>query len=221
MTQDILDWGAASEPFDNIAGSLDAEAILTANEAQTRFQVIDRVVREVLGWSHGQITVEERTDTDAKWVDYVLRAGDHVLVIEAKRTGAAFPSPTHRRRLKLTGSVLSTSEVKSAIHQARQYGLEKKADACVVTNGLAWIAFDPTDEDGLAQIAFPFELDGHAEELFRLLHPASVAAGSLNSVAERTPELANRLIYSMERVDGRIGRNTIADHIAPALDRAL
>jgi hypothetical protein len=221
MTHTILDWGAASEPFDDIARALDADALLTANEAQTRFQVIDRVVREVLGWSHGQITVEERTNTDAKWVDYVLRAGDHVLVIEAKRTGAAFPSPTRRRRLKLTGSVLSTNEVRSAIHQARQYGLDKEADACVVTNGLAWIAFDPSDEDGFAQLTFPFELDGHAEELFRLLHPASVAEGSLNSVSQRPPELANRLISSLERVDGRIGRNSIADHIAPALDRAL
>src|SRR5687767_1073187 len=97
------DWGETSESFDKIEAFLASRDLAGANEAQTRYDIIDRIIREVLGWRHGQISVEEPNEGQRLgFVDYLLRGGDRTIVIEAKRYGAAFPSPTKRRKLKLS-----------------------------------------------------------------------------------------------------------------------
>jgi hypothetical protein len=81
------DWGEISPQFDEIAKFLNSRDITTGNEAKTRFDVIDRIIKDVLGWRHGQIEVEERCDSkDELYVDYVLRSGDATLIIEAKKS---------------------------------------------------------------------------------------------------------------------------------------
>src|SRR5437867_5648759 len=103
------DWGEISSQFDDIAQFLNSRDIIAANEAQTRFDVIDRLIKDVLGWRHGQIDVEERCEGDHElYVDYLLRSGDATIVVEAKKIGASFPNPTRKKQLKLTGVVLST-----------------------------------------------------------------------------------------------------------------
>jgi hypothetical protein len=73
----ITDWGEASEVFDEIASFIAGRDLHTANEAQTRYDVINRMIREVLGWRHGQVSVEERSDDSGKgFIDYLLRCGD-------------------------------------------------------------------------------------------------------------------------------------------------
>src|SRR6266481_8977379 len=82
------DWGEISPQFDEIAKFLNSRDITTGNEAKTRFDVIDRIIKDLLGWRHGQIEVEERCDSkDELYVDYVLRSGDATIVIEAKKIG--------------------------------------------------------------------------------------------------------------------------------------
>ena len=131
----LSDWGEASEAFDRISRFLAGRDVTTVNEAQTRFDVIDRVVKEVLGWRHGQIDVEQANEGERRgFVDYILRSGDYTIVIEAKRVGAAFPSPTRRPKLKLTGSVLGRGDVSRAIAQAEEYARTKRADVVIVTN---------------------------------------------------------------------------------------
>src|SRR5690606_24371661 len=99
-----MDWGEASEFFDKILGEVNTDDILSASEAQTRYHVIDRIVREVLHWNAlANVSVEDRVGS--QYIDYFLSCGDSKIVIEAKKAGAAFPSPTRREKLKISGSV--------------------------------------------------------------------------------------------------------------------
>lgn len=98
------DWGEASGKFDEIETFVKDHDLAATNEAQTRFDVIDRIIREVLSWQHGQVDVEESLGGSRKgFIDYTLQSGDNTVLIEAKKVGAAFPSPTRRKRLKLCG----------------------------------------------------------------------------------------------------------------------
>jgi predicted type IV restriction endonuclease len=218
------DWGEASVRFDDIAAFAKGRDLSTANEAQTRFDFIDRVIKDVLGWQHGQISVEEPSEAErTEYVDYLLRVGDYVVVVEAKRGGAAFPTPTRKTRLKLGGSVLGSGEIGKAISQAEGYGISKQADVVVVTNGACWCFFSMKDlgADTWAHLLFPLTQPAHAEQLFNFFAVSSVEDGSLEQITNRLPRIENRLLSLLEDADARIDRNNIADYIGPALNNAL
>ena len=82
--QKPTDWGMASEVYDAIKNGLNGKDLTQLSEAQTRFDVIDRIIKEMLGWEHGQIAVEERTDVDG-YVDYILRSSDKIIILEVKK----------------------------------------------------------------------------------------------------------------------------------------
>jgi hypothetical protein len=147
--------------------------------------------------------------------DYVMRCGDWTVVIEAKRYGATFPNPTRRRRLSLKGSVLNVGDIGTAINQARSYA--------VVTNGAVWCCFDPSVDvgGGSGLLFFPFDRAEDAEDLFQLLSQAAVERGSLQQLSNEPEPLENRLLAVVHDADDRVGRNTVADYIAPALERAI
>src|SRR5450759_126437 len=224
LSTSSLDWAHASESFDElkqIVGTLD---LASANEAQTRYDVIDRFIRDVFGWQPGQVKVEEHSAGVRRgFVDYVLRVADTTLVIEAKKIGAAFPSPTRKGRLKLSGSVLGVGDISTAIAQAEVYARAKTADAVCVTNGMCWCFFSTHDRDAesYATILFPFEITEHPARLFAALSEPEVCNGSLEMLANREAKPEDRLISILQDADGRIDRNNIADHIAPALNAAL
>ena len=94
-------------------------SLFDANEAETRFKVIDEVIFSVLGWHKDDVTVEERVSEDGQtsFADYILRTATTAILIEATRAAAAFPLPARRSRLRLDG-VLSEGEVGEAIRQA-------------------------------------------------------------------------------------------------------
>ena len=219
------DWGQASVDFDVVNEFVSGRNLSAENEAQTRYDVIDRLIREVLGWKHGTVKVEEYApDHDkAGYIDYALRLGDALIVVEAKKIGASFPTPTDRSKLKLGGSVLSTGDISAAIRQARAYAERKEAQVVVVTNGMCWCFFNLAEsgEDNFASLLFPFTKEGHAERLFDLFSSNNVAAGSLTSITNELPQPEERLLAAFHVADDRVDRNNIADHITPALDQAL
>lgn len=139
MNQKIIqytDWGEASEAYDQILEFIKDKDLTKINEAQTRFDVIDRMFREVLGWKHGYIDVEEYTEGEKiGYIDYTLRLNDWTIVAEAKKYGSTFPSPTKKTKLKLNGSILSNGEISKAIKQVNEYSILKKANISLVTNG--------------------------------------------------------------------------------------
>lgn len=220
-----FDWGEASEAFDAISDFMNGRNILEVNEAQTRFDVIDRIIREVFRWPNGSIFVEEHdADGDRSgYVDYLLRVGDWKVLIEAKRAGAAFPNPTRKTRLKLNGGLLSEGEIGAAIRQAEAYAVSKEADIVVVTNGLCWCFYSLNGrcDDSYASLLFPFSMYKHAEELFNIFSIRTIESGGLSVVTNAVQHVEERLISEFKGSDARVDRNNIADYITPALDTAL
>lgn len=224
MANRFRDWGEASEKYDELRYNLSDRDLSDANEAQTRFDIVDRMIREVLGWQHGQIQVEEAVEGVRRgFIDYVLRSGDSTVLVEAKRTGSTFPSPTRKTQLKLSGSLLSNGHIGDAIAQATNYASKVNADLAVVTNGACWCVFSPkeSDKDSFATLLFPLAQPKAAERLFEILAEASVEGGSAKTFIGLPALPENRLISSFSWADSRIDRNSIAAHIMPALERAL
>ncbi len=223
----MKDWGEVSEIFDLIHKSAFDKKLENKSEAQTRFDVIDRIIKEILQWEHGQISVEPHT-TGVRdgYVDYILTAGDIKIIIEAKKVGAAFPSPTRKRKLKLTGTVLGKGEINNALLQAEDYAKNLDANVVVATNGNCWCFYPLSNEysrDSIyATIFFPFENFEDAEELFNYFACHNVESDSLARLnTAPVIEVINKVSSVVRDSDSKIGRNNIADLIMPAVDRAI
>ncbi|WP_293295190.1 hypothetical protein [Allomuricauda sp.] len=222
----MQDWGEISEIFEKISADAFNKELKNESEAQTRFDVIDRIIKEVLQWGHGQISVEPHSSGKRNgFIDYKLIAGDVKIIIEAKKVGAAFPSPTKAKKLKLDGVVLGTGEIAEALKQAEDYAINENANIVMVTNGDCW-CFYPIDDKGrkdvvYATLLFPFKDTSDAETLFNFFAVGNVENESLRSLTIDNPiQINNRLNTIVDNSDYRVGRNNIADYVMPALDKA-
>ena len=120
-----------------------------ANEAETRFKLIDDIIRNILGWTIADIHPEERISEDGKtrFIDYVVRTANTAIVLEAKRIGATFDIAHNvERRAQLTPGFVK-GELGEAIVQARDYGRSKSIPFAVVTNGYQWVIFPASRSD--------------------------------------------------------------------------
>ena len=123
-------------------------SLADANEAETRKKLIDRIIYEVLGWTHDDVSYEERTSEDGttRFADYIVRNAGVGLIIEAKRIGVTFATVSNQRREKLTPSFLA-GPLGDAVTQARDYARAQGIDFAVATNGSAWVVFPAQRHD--------------------------------------------------------------------------
>ena len=119
-----------------------------ANEAATRLKVVDRVLREILGWTDNDIFPEEHTSEDGRhtFADYVLKTANVGVVVESKKIGSTFVNPSSKRKERLNKGFVS-GEVGDAIIQARDYCRSLGIDFSVITNGDSWIIFPAQRHD--------------------------------------------------------------------------
>lgn len=222
----MKDWGELSEKFESIHKQALLKDLNNESEAQTRLDIIDRVIKEILQFEFGQISVEPHTKGVRNgFIDYVLIASEYKIIIEAKRIGAAFPSPTRRKKLKLTGKVLGTGEISQALQQAEDYAKNIDADIVMVTNGVCWCYYPLTSSSKnsiYASLLFPFENINDAETLYNIFSVNNVENHSLKSITtENDIVLNNKLLNILNNSDYRLGRNNIADHIMEGIDSAI
>lgn len=221
------DWGEVSVSFEEIHKLAYNRQLEKVSEAQTRFDVIDRFIKEILQWKHGQIKVEPRSSGSLRegWVDYILQSGDLKIIIEAKKIGASFPNPSKRKKFKLSGTILGIGEIYEARKQAEDYARQENADFIVITNGTCWCIYSLKNEieDIYASLFYPFDDIDDAEELFNLLSCQNVENGSLQNMSSGNPYVHINKLNSLlkDKGDVRIDRNNIADYITPALDYVL
>jgi hypothetical protein len=123
----------------------------SANEAETRKKLIDRVLENLLGWTDDDISYEERVSEDGKttFSDYIIRTADVSILIEAKRVGNTFNTVPDKKKVKLSSSFLQ-GETGNAIKQAREYCRKKSIPFAVVTNGSQWILFPAVRTDSVS-----------------------------------------------------------------------
>jgi hypothetical protein len=80
----FMDIDAARKRFEELAREWIPRQEEIETEQDARFQVIDLMLTEVLGWPRPEINTEPHTDSG--FVDYLLRSGSRpLLVVEAKR----------------------------------------------------------------------------------------------------------------------------------------
>lgn len=112
------------------------------NEAQNRFQFVDRLMIECLGWERPNMEVEQR-DADGGKADYVLGAPARA-VLEAKREAVRFdflPSGRPSTVRKLGPLIEACANLKSAVLQVISYCSIKGAQIAIVCNGPQLVLF--------------------------------------------------------------------------------
>ncbi|MEP6935235.1 MAG: hypothetical protein ABI988_15080, partial [Nitrospirota bacterium] len=229
MSNFTIDQGHAA--LDILVDKFAKLSLSAANEAETRLKVIDKILKDVLGWNDDDISPEERCTEDSKTVfaDYIVRTATTSLIVEAKRVGAAFVLPTNQKSGKL-GGALREGEVGEAIRQVRDYCRTKHIPFAVVTNGSAWIVFPAvrTDEvsfeDTQARIFRDLaDIKTRIVEFWELLSRQRVAEGNLeNELLSPEKNVSARRVLSLIREPGfRLGRNALYEHIEPAVNAAL
>src|SRR5262249_5481599 len=119
----------------------------TRNEADTRHQIIDRLLHEVLAWPHNSVSCEESVHPG--YIDFVLRdkADRAVLWMEAKGKGNSFRwrEKTARVSAQLRSVRLRTlatdPEIGAAVNQAAQSCPAIGCQYACVTNGHEFVIF--------------------------------------------------------------------------------
>jgi GTPase SAR1 family protein len=125
------------------------------NEAQTRFDIIDRLILECFGWTRdGKTKIRVETYQRGEFSDYELGSPRSV-IWEAKREGTAFDLPpgAGRNPLQDLPSMLQRcKDTKQAIDQAQGYAASRGVELAVVTNGHQLICSLATRNDGVAPL---------------------------------------------------------------------
>lgn len=154
---DLLALGATKEPgLVKRIESYRSALIVDGNEAQTRFHVIDEILRQELDW-HKDATRVEPYIEGSGYADYALFAGLRCrVVLEAKRDDAELCKSRQNEIAVIPLSSSALSAAKEGIDQAIRYSSRFGAPIGIVTNGRQWIGFHASRSDGLAP------LDGHA-----------------------------------------------------------
>ena len=173
--------------LDGVVAKHESLVLEDANEAETRHKVIERILKEVLGWTDDDISYEERCSEDGKtkFADYILRTATTSLIVGGEEGWSRLCSPTKHKSAKL-GGVLREGEVGEAIRQVRDYCRTKHIPFAVVTNGSAWIIFPSlrTDEvpfeETPARIFYDLrEIQKRFVEFWELLSRERVSEGNL------------------------------------------
>ena len=138
-----------------IAAEAEREPDLASrNEAQTRFDLIDILLEQVLEWPKARIVVENRVDDG--YTDYELQDSGTVAVVEAKREGIGFLLPPEAQSGNCAIAPLladrSNGGLKTAMEQAMRYAGGLGVAPCVVTNGHQWVIFLGSRSDNVAPL---------------------------------------------------------------------
>ena len=117
------------------------------SEEDTRFQVIDRMLTEVLGWGHNEIKTEKHTISG--YVDYLIHSeGRNRFVLEAKRISKLLIDTINPKvgEYKVGGSSLTSAQ--DGLKQAKKYCIDTGTGFAVLTTGAEWIGFLAIRTDG-------------------------------------------------------------------------
>src|SRR5579862_5170625 len=119
---------------------------LSRNEAATRFDLVDHLLLDVLGWPPDQVRPEEYSSPG--FADYVLGRPQRQLVVEAKREGIVFQLPPETPRVAQLETLFALDdELKPTIAQAQRYASSFGLQYAAVCNGHQLVTFLATRID--------------------------------------------------------------------------
>ncbi len=138
----------AKAQFDQLYAELMQSSIPIETEQDARFQVIDRMLTEVLGWNRAEIKTEPHTDSG--YIDYLINSeGRNRLVVEAKRTSTLLVDTRQPRMAwyKVGGPALQSAI--DGLDQAKRYCTDTAVLFSALTTGFEWIGFWAVRTDGV------------------------------------------------------------------------
>jgi len=114
------------------------------NEATTRFQLIDRMLTECLGWPHDYIETERYFNEE--YSDYELGSPRKRVVVEAKKEGQYFELPAgfNNKKCKLRTIYSLSDTLQKVIDQVMRYCNKRGIPVASVTNGWQYIIWGCT-----------------------------------------------------------------------------
>lgn len=207
---------------------------LDFNEADTRFHIVDRLLREVLGWPIGSFKMEQ--STIAGYSDYhlVRPNGKPVLIVEAKRTGVYFDLPSNINHKKLfravkTRTLLTSDSLKLAIIQAQRYCSDEGCEFGSVTNGRQIIIFKSfqkgkawKDLTALVISDISWFHDFFTEAISLLGYSSVIEKHSLQTAFDGSSPDSREVFFPKERIPAfnqTINSNSLARHIRNIVQR--
>ncbi len=219
---------AISEVFNDFSSFCSVRG--TVSEADTRVKIIDRVLKDVLGWPEQSIIREE--SINGGFIDYTLTTVTRrrLLLVEAKREGVSFevPNSTIKSQYKLDSSIKSNKELYSAIEQAQRYCNENATRYSIVTNGYSWVVFRALRDDipwrtGVARVfKSAGDIKKNFKEFWRLLAYNEVLAGSLDNEFAKIhykSRSLHRIIDDIYNSDRLLVRNRLHSQLGPIIDQ--
>jgi hypothetical protein len=196
------------------------------NEADTRANLIDKILIQVCGWPEAEIHREVHTDRG--YMDYSLLIRRRPFVaVEAKREGKTFALPvTTSKYLKISGTLLTEEIVREAVNQVRGYCSDAGIRYAVATNGYAWVVFRAIREDmpwrdGSARV-FPSldYVESNFTEFWNLLSYDAIQAGSLDQEFGTTLQSSRKMHRVIDRLfnsDLPLQRNRLHAQLHPLI----
>lgn len=196
------------------------------SEADTRANLIDKILTQVCAWPEDAISREEHVDRG--YIDYSLVAQKRRYVaVEAKKKGVSFtfPATTHKN-LKLSGALSTDRAIAEAIGQVRGYCDDAGIRYAIATNGYAWIVFRAIREDipwreGNARVFPTLEyIESHFTEFWNLLSFDAIQRGSLDEEfgsSVRLPRDLHRVVDRLFNADLPLQRNRLHAQLHPLI----
>lgn len=201
------------------------------NEADTRHQIIDRLLHEVLGWPHTSVACEQYAHPG--YADYVLSdaSGRAVLLIEAKREGSYFalPSdttadPSARRNIRLR-TLATEKNIESAATQAAGYCPKIGCEHACITNGHEFIIFRTFirgrsyfDEPAIVIPSLRYFSKRFTDAVNLLGYPAVTSGRSIRKAFGALSDRARELHYAKTAIahyDAPVSKNQHARFLDP------
>lgn len=175
--------------LDGLWDELRAGPDVLANEAKIRLAYIDRVLFEVLRWSH--VDVDPEKHCRPGFADYACSVGGKVrMVIEAKRSGETFLINGSFRKGPVPYGLLSSESkvLREAVQQSAEYASQLGATVAVASNGYQWVVVlayvpgEPLHDRNVTVFESVDAIRARFREFYDLLSPLGIRTNAAVSI---------------------------------------
>jgi predicted type IV restriction endonuclease len=150
-----LDLRSAVDPMVHLDALILQTTNRDSNEAETRKNIIDFVLYDLLTWPKNRVAVEEYIHPG--YADYILKKanGDDLLFIEAKKEGVYFELPIPNQASETSAYIsikklITDDNIKNAITQVRNYCQDTGCEYAAVPLSLDYHVSSPGWESNKA-----------------------------------------------------------------------
>jgi hypothetical protein len=198
-------------------------------EADTRANILDRILHEVLEWPRSEVDREPHVNQG--YIDFLVKHGRPIFVLEAKAEGETFSLPYRkavRRKINVKNLFSMDPKIKAAMIQAQRYCVDTGTRFAVVSNGYSFIIFRAIIEgyswfQGSSVVFYDYnDINNDFASFWNLLSYESVIDGNLEDAFRYfTPSTRNfyKPIEVRADSDATYGRNPYASTLRPFIDK--